>query len=113
MTETGKKLQDEWRAIDHAIVRLRISVLATVFGLLGGLGLFAATLWLVILGKIQGSTVVGPTLGLLRFYFPGYEVTVLGSFLGLVYGTAFGAAVGFAVALIYNLVAERRRNRTE
>ena len=113
MSETGKKLLEEWKAIDHAIVRLRISVLATVFGLLGGLGLFAATLWLVILGKIQGSTVVGPTLGLLRFYFPGYEVTVPGSFLGLFYGTISGAAVGFVVALVYNLVADRRRNRPD
>lgn len=110
MTKRPNDLVAQWKAIDHAIVRLRTSVMATAFGLLGGTALFVATLWLVILGSIQGAEEVGPTLGLLRFYFPGYEVTVLGSLIGFFYGALFGAIIGYSVALIYNVVADRRSN---
>lgn len=108
MTESNNRLVKEWRAIDRAIARLRAGVIAMVFGLLGGMGLFVATIWLVIRGPAPGATEVGLTLGLLNNYFPGYEVTVMGSLVGFVYGALTGAILGWAVALIYNLVARRR-----
>lgn len=108
MTESKKQLLEEWRTIDRAIARLRAYVMAMVFGLLGGTGLFVATIWLVIRGPAPGATEVGPTLGLLSNYFPGYEVTAVGSLLGFFYGALTGAILGWAIALIYNLVAGKR-----
>jgi hypothetical protein len=111
MTEKREQLEQDWRTIDRAIARLRASVMAVVFGLLGGTGLFVATLWLVIRGPAPEATEVGPTLGLLNNYFPGYAVTWVGSLVGFFYGALTGAVVGWAVALIYNLVAGKRHDR--
>lgn len=94
----------EWALIESAMARLRASVLSLTFGLLSGTGLALATLWLVV----QGGDTVGPHLGLLSNYFPGYTVTWGGAVLGFFYGAVTGAVVGGAVAWIYNSVAARR-----
>jgi hypothetical protein len=99
--------REEWKAIDSAIARMRASIMAVVFGLTGGSGLFLATLWLVIRGPEPGHP-VGGTLRLLNHYFPGYEVTWGGSLLGLVYGGLTGGIVGWSVAMVYNLIATKR-----
>ncbi len=78
--------------------------MAVVIGLASGMGLFIATLWLVI----RGGDVVGPTLGLLNNYFPGYSVTWGGAFVGFVYAAALGALVGWTLAFIYNRIVDRR-----
>jgi chromate transport protein ChrA len=67
---------------------------------LGGLGLFVATLALVL----AGGPVVGPTLGLLGQYFPGYSVTRLGSCVGLFYGFVSGFVGGWLFAVLRNMV---------
>ena len=95
---------EEWAAIGRAIARLRASVMAVVTGLLGGLGLFVATAWLVVRGAPEGQE-VGNTLGLLNNYLPGYTVTWGGAVLGLIYGLLIGGAVGWLLAFVYNLVA--------
>jgi protoporphyrinogen oxidase len=69
-------------------------------GVLGGLGLFVATLALVL----AGGPVVGPTLGLLGQYFPGYSVTGLGSCVGLFYGFVSGFVGGWLFAVLRNMV---------
>ena len=101
---------EELRSISHAIARLRASVMSIVFGLLAGTALFVATLWLVLRGPAPGSTEVGPTLGLLNNYFPGYEVSVLGSLIGFFYGALSGALVGWVIAFVYNVVVDKRGN---
>jgi hypothetical protein len=88
----------------NAIARLRASVMATAFALTGGTGLFLATIWLVI----RGGEMVGPHLGLLSNYFPGYSVTWAGAFVGFFYGALTAGIVGWTVAWIYNTVANRR-----
>lgn len=82
---------------------LRLHVLATGIGigLLCGVGLLIATLWLVI----EGGPATGPHLGLLSNYFPGYRVSVVGSLLGLLYGFLVGGAAGALLAAIYNRLA--------
>jgi len=90
--------------VNHAIARLRASVMAVVIGLTSGTGLFVATAWLVI----RGGDTVGPTLALLHHYLPGYSVTWPGAFLGLFYATLLGGLVGWTVAFIYNKVATLR-----
>ena len=68
------------------------------FGLLCGLGLFLATVLLLL----QGGSNLGAHLGLLRVYFPGYSVTWFGSLIGFVYAFVGGYALGRTVAAIYN-----------
>jgi len=96
----------EWAMIGHAVARLRASVMAVVFGLTSGTGLFVATTWLVIRGGEQ----VGLTLGLLRNYLPGYSVTWPGAFLGFFYAAVVGGVVGWVIAFIYNKIVARRSN---
>lgn len=98
--------KDEWAQIGQAIARLRASVMAVVFGLLSGVGLFIATIWLVVTAK--DGYPVGPTLSLLNNYFPGYSVTYGGAFLGLIYGAILGGITGYLLAYIYNAVVEAR-----
>ena len=108
MSETekaaGRDREAEWALIEASIARLRGSVMAVVFGLASGAGLLVATLWLVI----RGGPVVGPTLGLLRNYFPGYSVTWGGAFVGFTYAAAVGAVFGWTLAFIYNRIVNRR-----
>ncbi len=95
---------DKERALVRAAVaRMRAGAMAIVFGVLGGLGLFLATAWLLIRGGPQ----IGPTLGLLGNYFPGYSVTWPGSVIGFGYGVLVGSAVGWSLARLYNYFAER------
>ena len=96
--------ETEWALIDKAVARLRASVMAVVFGLTSGTGLFVATVWLVIRGGPQ----VGATLGLLRNYLPGYSVTWPGAFIGFIYAAVLGGVVGWVVAFIYNQIVARR-----
>jgi hypothetical protein len=93
----------EGELLSAAVARLRAGIMAVVFGMVGGCGLFLATVWLLI----RGGTNVGKHLGLLGHYFPGYSVTWLGSVIGLFYGAATGAIVGWFVAWVYNRVAAR------
>ena len=96
--------QREEELIHNAVARLRANIMAVVFGMLGGTGLFVATIWLLVRGGQQ----VGLHLNLLSNYFPGYAVTWGGSLLGFLYGALAGAAIGWSVAWIYNRVVDLR-----
>ncbi len=95
---------EEQAIIRRAVVRLRARIMAVVFGMTGGLGVWIATAWLLI----RGGTNVGEHLVLLRNYMPGFSVTWTGAFIGLFWGAVFGAAVGWLFAWVYNQVVERR-----
>jgi hypothetical protein len=76
-----------------SVVSVRIRHLDAVFsglgtGLVAGLGLFVATNWLVL----KGGEVVGPHLALLGQFLPGYEVTFVGSVIGIAFGLVLGVA---------------------
>jgi hypothetical protein len=89
--------------IYHSLLRLNGRIWGISFGLMAGLGLFFATILLVI----KGGPVVGPHLGLLGVYLPFYRVTLLGSFIGFMYAFVIGYGFGRLIAWIYNLVAHR------
>jgi hypothetical protein len=89
------------------VLRLNAVVQGLVTGVTAGLALFVATNWLVL----KGGPVVGPHLGLLGQFFPGYRVTFAGSLVGFAYAFASGFAVGFVVSRLYNRVAARRERR--
>jgi hypothetical protein len=72
-------------------------------GVLTGLGLFAATMVLVI----KGGPDPGPHLGLLGQYFPGYSVTWAGAVIGAAYTFVLGYLAGRTVGTVYNWIVER------
>ena len=82
---------------------------------ISGALLFLATLTLVL----KGGPVVGPTLGLLAQFLPGYRVTLAGSLVGLFYAALVGFLLGWGfavlrnVVLLFSLAALRRRAKRQ
>jgi hypothetical protein len=98
---TSPLTPEENRELRRAIRRLNAQAWGVSFGVLFGLGLFAATMILVI----RGGANVGQHLNLLAVYFPGYRVSAVGAFIGFIYAFVLGYALGRLVGLIYNRVA--------
>ena len=93
--------RDESKEIRRVVLRLQGQAWGVACGLLFGLGLFAATLILVI----SGGPDPGAHLRLLSAFLPGYSVTVGGAFLGFVYMFVIGYAVGRLIGATYNRMA--------
>lgn len=89
---------EERQVLEAAIRRLNERAWGMALGLSLGGSLFLATLILVL----KGGPDVGAHLGLLGNYFPGYRVTVVGSFIGLIYGFVIGYGLGRLVGAVYN-----------
>jgi hypothetical protein len=89
--------------LQRAILRLNARAWGISFGLVAGLGLFGATLFLVL----KGGEDVGRHLQLLANFFPGYRVTTAGAFVGLVYGFVCGYGVGRLIGAVYNRLLDR------
>ncbi len=82
----------------RGVLLLNSGILGLSLGVLFGLAIFIATNFLVL----KGGDHVGSHLRLLSQFFIGYEVTFLGSFIGLVYGFILGTLSGALIAWIYN-----------
>jgi hypothetical protein len=95
--ETEAVIEEE---LTRVFLRVDRVALGFATGMLGGVALFVATLALVLMG----GQVVGPTLGLLALYFPGYSVTPLGSAVGLFYGFTSGFVSGWLFAALRNAI---------
>jgi hypothetical protein len=93
-------IEEENRELKSALARLNARAWGIALGLLLGGGLFLATMILIM----KGGPNVGQHLGLLRAYFPGYSVTIQGSFIGFVYGFVVGYALGRIIGMVYNRV---------
>ena len=91
--------------ISQAIARIKTNVLAIVCAIIGGVGLFVMTAWLLI----KDGPHVGEHLKLLSNYFIGYSVTWWGSVMGLFYGALCGGAIGWAVGAIYNKIVNLKQ----
>ena len=74
--------------------------LGCAVGAWSGVVIFLATAILVA----KGGLTVGPHLGLLAQYFPGYSVTWAGSLLGLGYGFLTGFSMGWLFAFTRNVI---------
>ncbi len=97
--------EQEITLVRAAVARLRAGIVAIVVALFSGTGLAVATLWLVV----RAGPNVGEHLGLLRYYFPGYTVSVLGAGVGFAYAAALGLVIGWCTAWVYNRLADYRR----
>ena len=85
--------------IEAAFARMDPVALGASVGLVGGAGLFLATIILLF----KGGEVVGPTLLLLSNYLIGFNVSWTGSFIGLVEATGGGFVLGYLFASLRNL----------
>ncbi len=97
--------QEEEREVERVMMQLNAQAWGVSFGLIFGLGLFVATIVLVI----KSGENVGQHLQLLAAYFPGYRVTTLGAFIGFVYAFVVGYGFGRVIGWVYNMFASPRR----
>jgi len=96
---------DGTNEVSRAVARIHNGVLALTCAVMGGVGLFVMTVWLLIKDGDQ----TGLHLQLLRHYFIGYSVTWLGSVVGFFYGALGGGLVGWSIGKIYNGVVSWRQ----
>ena len=93
----------EDRALRYALARANEQGWGIAIGLVAGLGLWLATAVQVV----KGGPNPGPHLHLLSIYFPGYQVTWVGAFVGFVYAFVVGYGMGRTTATIYNRLLPR------
>lgn len=86
------------KLLAQAFARLDPVAFGVAVGTLSGVGLFLATVVLLI----KGGETVGQNLRLLAQYFPGYRVTWPGAFVGLGYGFLVGYVAGWLFAVVRN-----------
>jgi len=86
------------QVIIEAFAKLDRTALGLAVAALFGLGVFAATIILII----KGGDVVGPNLALLGQFFIGYTITVKGAFIGLAYGFVVGFIIGWLIGFLRN-----------
>jgi hypothetical protein len=87
--------------VKTTLLRLNARAWGIAVGLLFGSALFLGTIVLVM----KGGTRIGPHLGMLWVFLPGYRVTVGGAFIGFAYAFVIGYAVGRLIGSVYNALA--------
>ncbi len=97
--------QEEAREVERVMMKLNAQAWGVSFGLIFGLGLFIATIILVI----KSGENPGQHLELLAVYFPGFRVSTLGAFIGFVYAFVVGYGFGRLIGWVYNMFAGTRR----
>lgn len=103
--EPVRMTPDESARLEAALVRMNARAWGVAVGLLLGGGLFLATIVLVL----RGGDRVGPHLGLLAAYFPGFRVTLAGSVIGALYGLGLGYVIGWMIGKLYNQLVDWSR----
>lgn len=93
--------QNAKEAYSATLLRLNARAWGIAVGLVFGLGLFLATVVLLMKGGLE----VGAHLGLLGKLLPGYSVTVGGAFIGFGYAFVIGYAIGRIIGSVYNALA--------
>jgi len=82
-------------------MKLNVKAFAITCALIWGFGLFAITWWIML---FEGST--GDVTMIGRIY-KGYEISAIGSVIGLLWGLVDGCIGGAIFAWLYNLLRER------
>ncbi len=93
--------QNAKEAYSTTLLRLNARAWGIAVGLVFGMGLFLATIVLLMKGGLD----VGAHLGLLGKLLPGYSVTVGGAFIGFGYAFVIGYAIGRIIGSVYNALA--------
>jgi hypothetical protein len=84
-------------------MKLNVKAFALTCGLVWGLGLFALTWWII---AFDGPTRAVPLIGQV---YRGYNISPVGSLLGLLWGFIDALIGGAVFAWLYNLLARRFR----
>ncbi len=82
-------------------MKLNVRAFALAFALWWGIGLFLGTWWVIATSGTTGE----PTF-LARIYI-GYEISPVGSVIGLVWGVIDGLIAGTIFAWLYNAIVDR------
>ena len=82
-------------------MKLNIKAFALTCGLVWGLGVFCLTWWII---AFDGSTGEATFLGSI---YRGFNISPMGSVIGLVWALADGAIGGAIFAWFYNLINDR------
>jgi len=80
-------------------MKLNLKAAALAGGLIWGLGLFFMTWWII---AFEGQTGEQTIIGLV---YRGYNISAMGSLIGLVWGFVDGLIGGFIFAWLYNKFA--------
>ncbi|CAG0965609.1 hypothetical protein ANRL3_01164 [Anaerolineae bacterium] len=99
-------------AIEKMVLTRLMHLNALIIGLISGFVLGGAIFLVTIFLVLKGGPNVGMHLILLDNFFPGYAVTVTGSFLGFLYGFLTGFVLGYVVGNLYNWFAGIRSSTT-
>lgn len=87
-------------------MKLNVKAFALAFGLVWGLGLFILTWWII---AFEGATEEITAIGRL---YRGYNISPLGSVIGLIWALVDGTIGGAIFAWLYNLIAARISAKT-
>ena len=88
-------------------MRLNVRAFAVTFAIWWGVGIFLLTWWIIAWGGATGEpTFIG------RIYI-GYEISPLGSVIGLAWGLIDALIAGAIFAWLYNFAAARLDSGTE
>ena len=82
-------------------MKLNLKAAALAGGLIWGLGLFFMTWWII---AFEGQTGEQTIIGLV---YRGYNISAMGSLIGLVWGFTDGLIGGFVFAWLYNKFASK------
>ena len=93
--------------IEDAFARYDAVALGAAVGSVAGIGLFLATVALLL----QGGDTIGPNLSLLGNYLVGFEATWFGAFVGLIEAGIGGFGAGFVLAKLINFVIAAEEQR--
>ena len=92
------------KKVSRKVASIHAFILAFVMAVIGGMGLFLMTVWLIV----RGGKDIGAHLMLLHHYFIGYSVTWPGSLVGLFYGALIGGMMGWLIGFVYNRIVSIR-----
>ena len=82
-------------------MKLNVKAFALACGLVWGVGLFLLTWWIIALDGATGE------ITFLGRIYRGYNISPVGSIVGLVWALIDGAIAGAIFAWLYNLIAAR------
>jgi hypothetical protein len=86
-------------------MKLNVKAFALTCGIVWGFGLFALTWWIIAFdGATHEVTLIG------RLY-RGYNISPIGSIVGLLYGFFDAGIGGVIMAWLYNAIAERSEKK--
>ena len=82
-------------------MKLNVKAFGAVLGVFTGFSVFFITWWIIL---FEGASSDPTFLGI---FYRGYEVTAIGSLIGLAYGLADGFFGGLIFAWLYNYFTDR------